>query len=176
MQFGGEQYNFLTDHPIAAAVITAVLLLILLHKMGWINVPFFETMFLLPVQPGKFDRNILDYDADFRGGVNTRPFDERELTNILLDARRVGDPIEICSKQFDSYRPGVDRNLVSQLVNSECVRAHADRSGQENWRESSDKVMQQFGNTGTVINNKTNPLMNAAPIKVPIGGDGMVRK
>lgn len=170
MQFGGDYFPKTAWGLLA----TVAILLVVGLVTGYVQIG--EGMFLLPVQPGKFDRNILDYDADFRSGVNTRPFDERELTNILLDSRRVGDPIEICTKQFDSYRPGVDRNLDSRLINSECVRALADRSGQENWRAGSDKVRQQFANTGTVIDNKTNPLMNAAPIKVPIGGTGLVRK
>lgn len=172
MQFGGEL--FAKEHTVSFVVLCGVVLVLAALFLGWIKLP--EGFLLTSVQSGKFDRNLLDYDADFRSGVNTGLLNDREFTNIILASDRAGSPLEECTKQFDEYRPGVDRNLISQNVNSECLRAQADRSGQENWRMSSDKVMQQFANTGTVIPNTTNPMMDPAAIKVPIGGSGMVRK
>jgi len=121
------------------------------------------------------------YDADPRIGVVTRDLTQREVTNIQQAKRRYGDCPAVCDIDMSKWQPGVDRPVLSRLECDQALRSdelnkciNSHKEGMANssasptciqGRDQADFVLQQFGNDGTVINPKSNPLYNPAPPK-----------
>jgi hypothetical protein len=108
------------------------------------------------------DPNVTDYDCDIRIGCNTRDLNEREVTNIVLERERVGQNPSLGNINLSQWQPGVDRPLIAQLEIDKKLRSE-DIIEKLSGRDESDFVFQQFGNDGTVINPRSNPLFRPAP-------------
>jgi len=108
------------------------------------------------------DPDVTDYDCDIRIGCNTRDLTEREVTNIALERERVGHNPSLGSIDLTKWQPGVDRPLIAQLEVDKKLRSD-DIIERLSGRDQSDFVFQQFGNDGTVINPRSNPLFRPAP-------------
>lgn len=108
------------------------------------------------------DPDVTDYDCDIRIGCNTRDLTEREVTNIALERERVGQNPSLGTIPLAQWQPGVDRPFIAGLEIDKKLRSE-DMIERLSGRDESDFVFQQFGNDGTVINPRSNPLFRPAP-------------
>ncbi len=115
-----------------------------------------------PANQENLDPDVTDYDCDIRIGCNTRDLDQREVTNIVLERKRVGENPSLGSIDLTKWQPGVDRPFIAQLEMDKKLRTEDIVEGLSG-RDESDFVFQQFGNDGTVINPRSNPLFRPAP-------------
>lgn len=138
-------------------ILGLVLVVLVKLLLGAVGIDFYESL------SSSESSLMYDYPCAQTNGCDTRALNSRTLTNDeLYTLRQTGQPISstVASSLFTNWVPGQDRSLVPQLVNSANARRNI--GGGDNW----DVMMQQVGNTGTVLNPAINGLMNPAPVKM----------
>ena len=173
--FGGDLKN--REYMVCACVLLCIFALVVI-------VVFLVDLLLRAV--GMEPMSLINtYPADQRIGVLANDLTERTITNMQQERRRAGECPAVCEVDMSKWMPGVDRPALSRLqcdkamrsdeLNT-CLNKHKESMTNAtanvspapsciSGRDQADFVLQQFGNDGTVIDPKTNPLFNPMPPK-----------